>query len=103
MLLVLLLIAVTTSHVGLIIAIPTAVVGVGLASAIEVGQDELFLCGVLGGNFQQLPCCSLGLTPERMDEHLAGGATGEGIDDGHCRRNMVGSPPRGVPVVVDNR
>jgi hypothetical protein len=21
----------------------------------------------------------------------------------HCRRNMVGSPPRGVPVVVDYR
>ena len=29
------------------------------------------------------------------------GATQPTQDEDHCRRNMVGSPPRGVPVVVD--
>ena len=32
-------------------------------------------------------------TPPKGDPYLAR----------HCRRNMVGSPPRGVPVVVDYR
>lgn len=60
---------------------PTAKVGAGLDFAAEDGHDGLFSCGVLGGDIQKLLRRSRGLVPERMDEHFAGGAAGEGIDD----------------------
>jgi hypothetical protein len=80
-LLVLLLIAVTASRVGLIVTVPTDLVGANLSFATEVGQDGLFSHGVLGGYVQQLPRPSRGLALKRVDECLAGGAAGEGIDD----------------------
>ena len=57
----------------------TEVVG-GLDFPTEVGMDRLLTGGVLGGDVQELPHCAQSLTAERVDEHLIGHATDEGVD-----------------------
>jgi len=52
-----------------------------LAFDAKLGQDSLLPYGILGGNIQKLPCCLWGLAFERVDEHLASSAAGEGVDD----------------------
>jgi hypothetical protein len=53
----------------------------GLGFATEVGLDHLLVGGVLRGDIQELPHRVWGLTAERVDEHLVGCTTNEGIDD----------------------
>jgi hypothetical protein len=53
----------------------------GLGFVVEVGLDRPLTSGVIGGNAQELPHCAWGLIAERVDEHLAGHAIDEDVDD----------------------
>jgi hypothetical protein len=79
-LLLLLLVMTLAGYVGFIIDF-SAMEGRRLAFATKVGLDNLLPHGLLGCDVQQLLCHSRVLMPERMDGHLACGATSEVIDD----------------------
>ena len=52
----------------------------GLGLATKVGLDRLLTGGILGGNVQELPHHAWGLMAKRVDKHLTGRATDEGVD-----------------------
>ena len=52
----------------------------GLGYPTKVGLDGLLTDGALGGNVQELPHHAWGLMAKRVDKHLTGRATDEGVD-----------------------
>jgi hypothetical protein len=66
---------------GVIVVLTFTEVTSSLGFATKVGLDCLLTGGLLGGDVQELPRCSRGLTTKCMDECLGSHAVNEGIDD----------------------